>query len=898
MKLIFIFSVFFSFLILQIKPENITRINDIPNSNSKYNEIKEQIISKIRKLAQENEEEPVLGSPISLIIEFVTYVTGFLDRYSYVDLKNENIEECLYEGIVENLNNKPLLETCIRGSGKSLNDFGNEFECESSFQSEAEYFTLHFYLENTSTLTSEEDAFYIDFAEQHYFYIGLCIPKKCRNAVKYLLNNTETLDLLYGIGKLSNFSYIYKDDIPDLKDNLTSFVVYYFFWTFVILSFCKLFIGIGRIIACNKGYQSLVKNKIEIGQLIDDEKKNDDDNKKNEEKENGSRKESSLLKMTLNEQSNNFSEIYNKKINGSFNSNDNLDLYNPFNDNLKKIPFYWRIVKTLDFFDNINILTQLSNKYYNSHNIKSLYLIRLVLMLMSIIYQLVYSQMELPYRGIIYDTFYKFPAFILIKLCTNASTFWITLDALIIGYKIMTFIKKEVNLSKNDSLNFFNLSKILLLVIPKFVVFILSYICLHLYASELTYEICQRNKVFSSYLYYKDLIQNKTYTAKNGRTLDGIIKFFTPFYINYLDFLQNIEKLNKNKVKDFDSTTIIGNISDYNYTFYEFETSDLEVPSPFLTNTSLFVNVYLNEFYLLIIMILIAYFSYKLRNKIFDLVILIINIILFFLPIFDLNKHQIKEKQKYTLRYILGQNYTEKYTHYFINFFYFGFMIGVMKFYHDENKFRKKSKDKIAPIHLPFELYKNIIVFIDKLKFYCKRIILWLSILFLIILSGVSYLEMFLNLIEEDESNTFIILNGKKKAFYYFFLYEKNLNGIFFFIILIIYITYPKNKNIIKLAETQGFIILERISFSFYCCFSYIIYAQFSIFIIYFQVSYLNIFLNTLGMFLIICTVSILNTTFFELPLRQLIKSLMNKDIEKKLENKFRNYSEESLKVS
>ena len=51
-------------------------------------------------------------------------------------------------------------------------------------------------------------------------------------------------------------------------------------------------------------------------------------------------------------------------------------------------------------------------------------------------------------------------------------------------------------------------------------------------------------------------------------------------------------------------------------------------------------------------------------------------------------------------------------------------------------------------------------------------------------------------------------------------------------------------------------------------------------------------------MFLIICSVSILNTTFFELPLRQLIKSLMNKDIEMKLENKFRNYSEDSIKES
>ena len=92
MKLIFIFSVFFSFSILQIKPENITKINDLPNVNNKYNEIKQQILSKIRKLAQENEEEPVLGSSMSLIIEFVTFATEYLKIHPFVDLKNEKVE--------------------------------------------------------------------------------------------------------------------------------------------------------------------------------------------------------------------------------------------------------------------------------------------------------------------------------------------------------------------------------------------------------------------------------------------------------------------------------------------------------------------------------------------------------------------------------------------------------------------------------------------------------------------------------------------------------------------------------------------------------------------------------------------------------------------------------------
>ena len=107
------------------------------------------------------------------------------------------------------------------------------------------------------------------------------------------------------------------------------------------------------------------------------------------------------------------------------------------------------------------------------------------------------------------------------------------------------------------------------------------------------------------------------------------------------------------------------------------------------------------------------------------------------------------------------------------------------------------------------------------------------------------------------------------------------------------YITYPKNSNIIELSERNGFIVIERISFSFFCSFKYLIYSQFCVFIIYIQISYMNLFLNTLGMFLIIFTFSLVNTTLIELPLRQLVKSIMNKDIEKRFENYYYKYGKE-----
>jgi hypothetical protein len=337
---------------------------------------------------------------------------------------------------------------------------------------------------------------------------------------------------------------------------------------------------------------------------------------------------------------------------------------------------------------------------------------------------------------------------------------------------------------------------------------------------------------------------------------------------------------------------------------FEFDPSGFDLPSPFLTNTDLFVNVYFNEFYLLIIMLIITYFSYTLRNKIYDYIILGINVLLFLLPILDLNKHQeidqnaLEEEKKryYTLRYVLGQNYSEKYTHYFVNFFYFGYLIGVMKFYYDESisATNRKNHSHSQKINMPFEFCKKFITILSKLQLIFKRIILILSLLIIVLISS-SFYFMQLSVNQADNS---VFRYEMTAGIKFLFLYEKNLAAIFFFAFLTMFIVYPKSTSIIQLAERNGFIILERISFCFYCSFSYLIYAQFCVFIIYFQTSYMNLFLDTLGMFLITFTFSLFNTTLLELPLRQLIKSYMNKDLETKIENIYNEQRKTDFKIN
>ncbi len=850
------------------------------------------------------ESEPIKGGLANLVIKMLSYAYNDIIENNYIDLENEDNTKCIYQGLIEQLDDGDLFDTCITGSGKSLNDFGNEFECDTSYQSKAHYFTIHFSLRNSSYLTSDEDTIFMDFLDQHYFYLGLCVPKQCKDAIKSLIKNEAFLEILHKKGSLSNFKVYFKDEL-----NTTNKEKFYWLYKFTIhlyifIIILKIFIGIVRIIVMNKGYAIFYAKKYKKKEKNLSIAPNLEEENIMKEKQNEVKKDNNSSSLSLNYNESNSATLlaYNEIINRSILS-DEVNLYNPFSDKEKNYPLYLKLLKIMDFFDNVNILSLLSNKYYNSIQIKRFYLIRFVLMIMSIVYQLVYSQMDLPYRNFVKYDFYTSVGFIFIKLCINASTFWITLDAVIIGYKIMAFMKKEITLSKNGSLKFFSFFKFLLLVIPKFLVFFFAFVYLHIFSSKLTFHLCEKNKVYSSFLYYNDTIQQRTFSIRQTENnFRNILKNFVPFKLNYIDFFKTVEKQKDIKLTSCRNNSNSDNTNNDDCTnrytdSFTFDATGYELPSPFLTNTELFVNVYLNEFYLTVLMLFISYFSYLLHNKIFDYIILIINIILYYLPLLDLNKHaEIKKGEilNYTLRYVLGQNYTEKYTHYFINFFYFGFLIGVMKFYYDEHLFYYNQKKRnFQKIKLPFEFCEKIIMGINKIKFIYKRLIMIFIIIILLLFSSSFFL---IQAFGNKENNDYVLEkiidenNNINYKIYYLFLYEKNLCGIFFFIFLMIFIVYPKKTNIIKLAERKGFIIIERISFCFYCSFSYLIYAQFCVFIITLQLSYMNLFLNTLGMFLIIVTFSLFNTAVFELPLRQLIKSFMNKNLEQKFTYYYENY--------
>ena len=878
--LFFIFLAFIIFLQLSSQNEltniandefNLTEFNNLyqsPNNITKLDKL-----SKMRKLLMNRnlEEEMNNDSNVpSIIFEIFDSFAFFLHKNHLTELLDtEEVETCFYDGIFENVKNQELMNIYVDGSGKSLNDFGNEFICNYKERRNVSYITIHYYIGTKRYIGDKEE-----FFGQSYFYIGLCIPKKCINAVKYLIKNKKVLNITHQVG-LSNFKVYANEDVVDLSNKLDKFYTNFIF-VYIAFNIFKIIVGILRIIFLNRGYEvyyherekekeKKLKNKEKEmkklndmdspldSQITSDQRQNESDNKDISKSD-----ESKYLDLSFS---------FNSDINENIIS-EGENLYNPFEDKEKNFPTYLKIIKILDFFDNLKILSTNSNKYYNSKDIKNLFIIRFFLMIMCIVHQFMCTQIYLPSKNFYNVEFYSNPFFFLIKFCVNGSTFWITLDAVFFGYKLMSYLKKEIKLSKNYEIDYLIFLKFLLLIIPKFFVFVFAFVLLYLYSSRLTFELCKGNNVFSNYLYYNDTIQQMSYSLRNNNNPGDFFKNFIPFRLNYIDFIENVTVI---RIND-------SNSKEENYTT---DVSGYEIPSPFLTNTDLFVNVYLNEFYLIIIILIITYISYKLKNNIFDLVVLIINVILFILPsITALNPYNGNiEDQNYTLRYVLGQNYTEKFTHYFINFFYFGFIIGVMKFYLDQNiYFMKKKKKHFLTIDLPFQIFEKVIIYLNGMKFIIKRVILLLSLFFLLLLSSSFTLSEGKN-ISYDEAINFYKIKGFIK---FLFFYEKNLGGIFFFIILLMYICYPRYSNIKRITNSTTFIITERISFCFYTSFCFLIYAQFCVFIMDLQISYSNIFFNAVGMFFIIFIFSVVNTTLLEIPVRQLIKYCMNKNLEKK----------------
>ena len=754
------------------------------------------------------------------------------------------------------------------------------------------------------------------------------------------------MDYLFYNLKISNFSIFPQSEMAPKYQDKYKFGIY-INYIFIYLIIIKFLVATLRTIILTEGYErfyqdhlkkehkknnislAYIDSKKEEEEFFDEEEKEKNIKKKLLDRINDSKerekidefKESShSLQNKLKENETDIREVYVDYIYGSSSKNES-NLYDPFYDNQDKYPLFLKIIKYIDLFDNIKILYKMSNKYYNSCIIKKIYFLKFVAMFMAIVFKVMVNQIQKPSKNFLVYKFYQNFSFFIIKLSVFSSVFWIVLDAVTAGFKLMSYIKKKIVNTDDKNLKFVTLLQFLLLLISKIFLFIICFFVLHIHSKQLTYSLINDNHL-GPFIVYDNINYNYTYTARyaNDNFLKGF-KFLLPIWLNYLDYFKDID-LNKNKNITMNGSDDINPNSAPNYTYYEFDRTGFKIPSPFLSNTELFINIYFNELVLFLLMFIITYISYKIRNKIFDYIILAINIFLYIIPIFNWTKYHfcksenifengVYKEQKcdtYNINFVLGQNFSEKYTHYFINFYYFGFIIGVMIFYYNENVYSKynciniinnsrnasqssgfdsNSNNKLLK-ELSFSFCNDFIMAINRLKFWIKRTIFWICFIVIVLLSFSFYIIQSLHLKVNDNRR---IINEKMKEMYipslekgyikFIFLYEKNICGFFFFIFLLMIIVYPSKTNIIKFSQLNIFILFDRINFSFFCSYSFFVSAAFCVFYVEFKITLINMLLNSLGFFIILILFNTLLVSISELPLRMLIKTEMNRNTDK-----------------
>jgi hypothetical protein len=299
------------------------------NSNNFFEEKEEysgsEKINQMRKLLMERElSENVKNRSTrvpTLLFELFDSMAFFLYRHNITHLlNNEHVETCFYDGIIENIRNQRLMDIYIESSGKALNDFGNEFLCDYKVRRNVSYLSLHFY-KGTGYYQNEAD----EFLGQKYFYIGLCLPRKCMKAVNYLIRDRNITAITHEVG-LSNYKLYVNEDVDTLSEKLSKFYQI-FIIVYFILNVLKLLISIGRVVVLNKGYEVFYSEKYgnlditifeeEIGNRISAGSDNDIKRKGTKESSKSSEKNMDIA------------TCYNKEINENIISEEE-NLYNPF----------------------------------------------------------------------------------------------------------------------------------------------------------------------------------------------------------------------------------------------------------------------------------------------------------------------------------------------------------------------------------------------------------------------------------------------------------------------------------------------------------------------------------------------------------------------------------------
>ena len=740
--------------------------------------------------------------------DFIIEILNFINDHTNISQAKNfgDLYHCGYSLFNESTNYYHNYLISLAFSGKDLSDFGMEQEC---LRADFYYYLITYEYFNGPTIrqTIQKNSFM--FFQQNTFYTGICLPKVCHPILTFLFNKTldpalytfirENLNLtnarVYSVGNL-NKSYQIDPAITydrdgrynerKTKNELFKKKFYYIFIAIIIsILIIQLFIGV----IIHLFYNPFIKKTHQL--KIEKEEENESQNEESEEDP------SPQLFGEIKTKT-----IYKKKW---------------YEKTCCKILFNY-----LSMFDNIKILLQKKNRYFDSRNLEIITYLRIIAIILMTFINNFEVLIKIPSRYFFYEIYYTGYQTFFLKFASFSVDIWLSLDGFESMYKLINFYKKYIFNKQGKRNTLLYLFKFYLCSIYKLVSFILFFLIVNYLTKYFIYSLSSGAlfEYYANHIYYDRLDEEKMF------------KFLIPGYSLYYFYY--------NKCSIFFEDIIISKYS----------------------------LIFINEFYAYTLFLIIFYLSDLFKSKIFDYIIVIINFFLYFFNYWIVEfKSDDLRPMHYSYKLVFDNFITARYPHIVFNFFFLGALSGLICFYYKDIF----SKNSICSGNnkFPFKLcYKSIKIF-DCLIQKGRKFWIFLFTVIQILISLSFYF-----LVKLNDNSIFIPFKSLQK---FVLCYESGL-FVFLFCINLILIFFIRSENEGKEKNNSSIIyLIERTSFSFYHTINLLMYISYCFFNFQVKLNIQNLFIVTFALFFIVLFENLLLTLAFVFPFKILNRYIIKK---------------------
>ena len=276
-----------------------------------------------------------------------------------------------------------------------------------------------------------------------------------------------------------------------------------------------------------------------------------------------------------------------------------------------------------------------------------------------------------------------------------------------------------------------------------------------------------------------------------------------------------------------------------------------------------------SEFYCFIFSLTIFYFIFKFKSKIFEFFVLfalVVSTILTFL-----NYKNYVWPKNFTMDLFFGENFSIKKPHIIFPSYFLGNIAGVTYFYYCDTISTRPLLNNDS--YMPFIFVYNMIKSYDQLKTILKILITYSFLIICLVLCSIYSLLIY------TSENFTIELVGYLK---FLFMYDKIIFNFCFLFLLLCLVGFRKRVVIRQILSFNLFIVFDKFSSIYLLCIEFFAYLFFGLGTFEIYINIKNIFLLSLGLFLIFYFLSALMAILIETPFRVILKLIVRKRLKSK----------------